>query len=537
MDNLTPTLNEAQLKGNIDALQKAGKDNNFVQSYVNNYQRTSDGRYTLKQAQPVQKHTSGGFLTSEYEASTPLGQDMSKREADIKKTASDTVHGKISPQEGILQGAGAVAGGVGDVVSEGAKTENNALGGLPMKIANAIIPHIIPGGTNIQQALQQPAVQKVLGDISKGYSAWAQANPRIAKDLESAVNVGAFALGGEEGAPAVKSAVEALPEAASGVADAVSGAASSITKKVAGETPTLEGVVGKITQATEPKDIKTATRALSTVDLSNAKTFDEAVQHFDTKIKENTTEVDTRFGSSDKTYKPEDLTQKTSFSDKPIRDPKTGKMMPTSLKTDHVTDALDQLHTYYEKTNNPAEQARIMKLEAKYKNEGLTPKEINDIAREHGKELNAFNLNGEAASGLKKQAAENTRTGVKETARDLMPDENTRAIDKNTTDLIKTRDMMKDMSIAVQKFQNKIEKAGLLKKAGAIAGKALKFVSGDFLGGLLKSITGDVAEFTKLNPLELQKKLPKLIEQFNKLNAMTPEEAIKAAEKLSSFKK
>ncbi len=51
-DKLAPTLNEQQLKENIDALLKGGLSQDQVQQYVNNYSKSSDGNYTLKR-QPL----------------------------------------------------------------------------------------------------------------------------------------------------------------------------------------------------------------------------------------------------------------------------------------------------------------------------------------------------------------------------------------------------------------------------------------------------------------------------------------------------
>lgn len=48
MENLTPKLNDLQLKQNIDALLKGGTDKTKIQAYVNNYQKDPSGGYVLK---------------------------------------------------------------------------------------------------------------------------------------------------------------------------------------------------------------------------------------------------------------------------------------------------------------------------------------------------------------------------------------------------------------------------------------------------------------------------------------------------------
>lgn len=53
MPNLTPNLNEEQLRQNIDALQKGGLDNTKVQEYVNNYTKSPNGNFVLKVSPPT----------------------------------------------------------------------------------------------------------------------------------------------------------------------------------------------------------------------------------------------------------------------------------------------------------------------------------------------------------------------------------------------------------------------------------------------------------------------------------------------------
>lgn len=59
MDKLTPQLNDTQLRQNIDALLKGGKPQADVQKYVDNYSKSNDGNYVLKQ--PEQKASSSDY--------------------------------------------------------------------------------------------------------------------------------------------------------------------------------------------------------------------------------------------------------------------------------------------------------------------------------------------------------------------------------------------------------------------------------------------------------------------------------------------
>jgi hypothetical protein len=274
-------------------------------------------------------------------------------------------------------------------------------------------------------------------------------------------------------------------------------------------------VVGKITQSTGP-DVETATNALKTVDTSNVRTYQDLETVLDNQIKANTTKVDTALGKSTDAYKTADLE---------TRIPVHGR---TDIVTNPVNDALDQLHDYYLKTNDAVWQSKIESLQTKMESQGLTTKEINDLARLHGKDLNGYNANGELASGLTKQAAENTRTGVKDIVRKLTPDDATKALDKNTSDLITTRQMASDMNDKVQALQNKFQKAGLVQRTGALVGKLADLVTGGFVKGAFKSVVGaSGSEGTTLNAIQLENQLRKNLAFVDRLNQMDPATALR----------
>src|SRR3990167_10349220 len=52
MENLTPQLNDQQIRVNIDALIKGGTPKDKIQEYVNNYSKGADGNYVLKTQTP-----------------------------------------------------------------------------------------------------------------------------------------------------------------------------------------------------------------------------------------------------------------------------------------------------------------------------------------------------------------------------------------------------------------------------------------------------------------------------------------------------
>jgi len=105
----------------------------------------------------------------------------------------------------------------------------------------------------------------------------------------------------------------------------------------------------------------------------------------------------------------------------------------------YVSDALDQLKTFYEKTNDVPGQSQVDAWLQKGNGDGLSAQDINDIAKVHDQDLSGFNINGETASGLAKQAAENTRAGVKSIVRGIMNNPVFEEADSQLSDLLRTK--------------------------------------------------------------------------------------------------
>lgn len=243
MDKLTPTLTEVQLKNNIDSLHKQGKDTPFIQSYVNNYQKGSNGSFSLKN-QPTQNIQSGNQPSTQPDTATtqpdllhkptvPFGQSeggkiINAAGQSISDTNQDIASGKIGMQEGMLQHAGSVAKAGGELIGQTLKDVT------PQPVKDFIktqISHVIQG-TNAQPRIDQAV---------KAYSEMAAAHPRAAKDFESLLNVGALLPVGE-GAGIVKKVGEegvGLAErGVAGVKDVVGAAKDTLesgTKKMTEE--------------------------------------------------------------------------------------------------------------------------------------------------------------------------------------------------------------------------------------------------------------------------------------------------------------
>lgn len=144
---------------------------------------------------PSKQQTGGSFVTPPANTSTTLaentpventapksfldeaGGNISNAIQGTANALSDTAQRKINPLSGILQSAGALAGGVGDVT-------NTALTHLPL------IGGVTKGGEDLIGKVAQGALSTDLGKSAvKGYQGFEQAHPELAKDIGAGFNI------------------------------------------------------------------------------------------------------------------------------------------------------------------------------------------------------------------------------------------------------------------------------------------------------------------------------------------------------------
>jgi tetrahydromethanopterin S-methyltransferase subunit G len=192
-----------------------------------------------------------------------------------------------------------------------------------------------------------------------------------------------------------------------------------------------------------------------------------------------------------------------------------------SVKKNFVSDALEQLDDFFDKTNNPLEQKKVQGVLAKAKKEGLTANEVDDIAILYNKnvsKLKSFTESGKPKKGLTAEGVENTRKGVKNTARDFMPDDTTKVLDEKISNILKVQEQSDMLADAVQNLTNKVEQRGIFGKIGRGIGTAVTYITGGFLRELATSMFLKSNEgFKTLNSIAIQDMLKKNIEVYKNL--------------------
>lgn len=312
-------------------------------------------------------------------------------------------------------------------------------------------------------------------------------------------------LQNKEGAESFKPGLGTLLGAVAPVA--AKGAGVALEKAAASRAAKATEDVGRLVKAVTQGDddaVKAYSSAARQVDLTHAKTFQEATDMLNQGIR------DIKQASN--------AALDTNPYDKPVSELslKT-KVGGQELSHNYVEDSLSQLRRHYESVNDQKGLAEIDQLIQKGAKSGLSVREIDELAVRHGRDLSGFNANGELSSGLSKQAAENTRKGLKATARAEFGNKVYNEADSAITDLIRTRDLFEEMAVKVQKAQNRVKEMGLKDRVGSLLEKAVNLstlgTSRSFMSAFARELGTPGARTA--NALDLQKVMQKNIKRID----------------------
>lgn len=392
---------------------------------------------------------------------------------------------------------------------------------------NTILTAITGGKGTLTGPVLESSVQKAItnGIITEGMG---QALIKygtgfVGKSLESGTAGAGFQVASnlQEGRPVDENIGQAFATGAAvpGVLKAgekAIGAAQSTVNKVRNPTSAatnVEDLAGAITQG-EKGDRAAAIKAFSDIDVSKVKTYDDLVTTLNSKIDDISENLGSALDTNPELKKLDALAAKVRFGD-------------TVIKHNYVEDAINQLKNYYEKTSDPAGVAKVTAFENKARTQGLSTKEINDLAVIHGQELHAFNANGQLASGLSKQSAENTRQGLKTTAREMFDNPVFKETDAQLSNLINTRNLVDKVSDKVTALRQKIQDRSLPEKVGRALGTVIDYVGLGTPKAMMEYFTkrGEGAKI--LNAIDMEKALSgNLLKIQNALKGSTEQDII-----------
>lgn len=273
-----------------------------------------------------------------------------------------------------------------------------------------------------------------------------------------------------------------------------------VIKPDVGKIKTAEQAATKITRA-KVKDIPATTKTLAKVNAKNIKTAKDLTKEINAGIKKTANQLDDHLDKFPKKYKPKQLVKTV------------GK-----TKVNYVDKALNTLDDLYGKIDDYAAQAKIQALIKKAKKEGLNVKEINNVSKEFGRMKKSFSdTTGKPLTSMNAKQVENLRNGVKQTARDLMPDDLAKALDKQMSESYTTRRYMDKVVESVNQSKAKLFARGWGEKAGGLLADALDTVSGGALKGFFRKFQARNIGSKTMNYTDLEIALPKLLKKLQQL--------------------
>lgn len=452
----------------------------------------------------------GGAVKSFFSG---VGDAMSERSANKTEIEQKREDGTIGAARGFLRHAGEGAGFVGDIGFEGLKfLAPQFVERLAGDAAQSV------GETEVAQA----AVKK--------YDELKQKHPEAMADVEAVFNIASLvpiAKGAQITGRVAKETAEATASGAATTARVAQESAESVARKAdealtARRAARLEKMqeevdmaVGQIIQGT-PDDIAKAKRALQNIDTKGVETYEDLNIIIDDKVKTLSRTIDEMLDAQSEPIK--DFARRRTVGE--------GENA-FSVTSTPVQNALDELDNFYKKINDDVGAAEMSRLKQKLETSGLTLREVNDLARRHGRDLNAFNANGELASGLSKQAAENTRKGLKDVVRERLPDDATKELDSQISDLLQTQRLTEKIETKVQQLEQRLTNRTLAQKFGGTIASVVDLATFGSLRGFIARLMPSNIGNKAMNYKEIEEALQKNLKKLQQIIDADDEKAVR----------
>jgi hypothetical protein len=443
---------------------------------------------------------------------------------------------------------GAMVNRIGSDINETGKNVKEAITGTgnfadqgTLRRATGAVSEIASGVTKVaSETLPEPIRQVVskVGEVSSNVLNWlgeklgstklaqdfVTNHPEATKALEEGAGTianigniaGTIAIAG--GAKAIAPKVEELAtKGTNAISNVATGVKENIVTPLIEKTGALkeklipsesaESITGKVLQG-KTGDISSGKSGLSQLDTSKIKTYKDLNTASASKIKEIAEKQDEILSKDTTPHKISEFEKIIGEGD-------------NAVKINYVKQALDNLKELYTSTSDAEGLAKINTLLSKEAQSGLTVQEVNNLARNYGSEFGqkAFSkISGEPLTSVNATKFENIRSGLKNTARDLLPDEASKALDAQMTDLYTVKNLSKSMMEKVNTLTQRLQKPNILQKIGGIVGKGMRITG---VGDLASKLLGidKVPGASTLNAVELEAKLAKNLEKINKAMA------------------
>ncbi len=337
----------------------------------------------------------------------------------------------------------------------------------------------------------------IAGAVDSATGAAAKANMAdYVKNIEENTKAGVpIPKGGTNFGGAVDSAISKTSEAVTKPLGYAFGKTAEAAR--GGPKLTPEDYAGEILQG-DTTMRSTGAKVLGKLDTKGARgveTYDDLSQRLGSAIEENQAKVDTEYAKDNTPVRLAELTQR-SKGIAPIN---------------YVSEALKGLQEFYSKSRDVQSAAWAKNMATRAKTTGLTPSDINTIAKKYGGEFGskAFSrVTGEPLTSVNAQAYENVRSGLKTTARNLLKDDAAKTLDKQTSDMIKVKEAADKVREKVNALDQRIQQRGLLTKVGRAVGGVVDIATGGIIRGFFQKILLDSNRGNKsFNSLQIEENL------------------------------
>ena len=381
--------------------------------------------------------------------------------------------------------------GTGDIIKD--KAINSAIDFFNTESGKSVL-EIVEAGEGIWNKFAQ--FNPSLAEIVKGSAKIAELIPASRVDKEAGIVAKEI---GEVAQKGVKTGVKAVEE----VGETGRQLVRDIRKPgiITKSKEEIDTLVGRITQGTK-EEISSAKKALKQLDTTDVESFADLKKLADDSIGEIAKKQDELLGAVDEIHDIEKFTD-----------------VVANKERNFVKRAVEQLKEFYEKTEDLDNLQRIEDLELRFK-EGISTLDINDLAREYNRTMpNAFSKRtGEPLTSVNKVAVENTRKGLKESSRSVLPDDASKLLDDEMSNLFTLKRTAEKMESTVQKLQNKVKKRGLFEKVARKAGIAIDVATFGTVRGFLTSFMPSNIGNKVLNSLDIESALVKNLKKIEILN-------------------
>lgn len=266
----------------------------------------------------------------------------------------------------------------------------------------------------------------------------------------------------------------------------------------------LQEQAWKIVKTKTVEETETATRALQDADVAWAKNYKELNDRLINRWKEIEALEDAEYAKTDDIkFKPED----TKYTKEYEQD-----WYKTTREINSVQEWIDLLKDFYEW--NPDKSASLELLEAKFKNEWLNKREINNISRAIAQEYETYKARWQEKTSIKSKDVEDIRRAVKNFAREW--NERLVELDKQWSDNMNTRAMIKDVQNEIVRAKNNLANKNILQKTAWTLWKIFNAIwwTEALSKAWLKWLIGN----DWLDPITRQNKLKSNLNRFNRLN-------------------